>query len=401
MSLLAVFLFLSSFFMNPNVSAHALSASFTQIEFNPSETKMTFSLDVLSVIESMGGDTDNNGVLNEKELEALHRRLEEWIDDCVIVEMNQKQQEGNLESLTLGKKGDKDVVTWTFHFPAFTHGQTISLNDGLYTQSTGGTNYVNLITSKHGSEVSQAVLQGKNRTWTILLTEQQVQQQADPTGNGGQSTPTSPSSTAPKAPGASLEESPSPSQPASQSTDTNSGRFSFFFLGMHHILTGYDHLLFLFALLLRKQTFKQYAAIISAFTVAHSITLTLAVLGWVSLPSRLVESVIALSICYVAVENIFRKDVRYRWILTFIFGLIHGLGFATVLQEMELPKSNLAFSLISFNVGIEVVQLLLVLLLFPLLKMLHQVHFSRQSVTYGSIAISLLGGFWLIERLFM
>lgn len=76
---------------------------------------------------------------------------------------------------------------------------------------------------------------------------------------------------------------------------------------MNHILTGYDHLLFLFALLLRKQTLKQYAAIITAFTLAHSITLTLAVLGWISLPSRVVESVIALSICYVALENIFRK----------------------------------------------------------------------------------------------
>ncbi|OXM87382.1 hypothetical protein CF651_06685 [Paenibacillus rigui] len=393
------------------VQAHALSASFTQISFNTTETDMSFSLDMLSVMESMGGDSNHDGALDEQELGALHRRLEEWIDDSVVLEMNQRQQEGELQSIQLEKKGDKQVVTWTYRFPAYAAGQTISLNDGLYTQSTApaGTSYVNLLTAKQGGQVNQAVLQGKDRTWILLLSEDQGGQQAQEqqpalavpekpqaaAGNQAEAAPT-PASTM-KSEGSSPVVKAAPAS----SNGAASGFFSFFKLGMHHILTGYDHLLFLLALLLRKQTFKQYAAIISAFTIAHSLTLTMAVLGWVTLPSRLVESTIALSICYVALENIFRREIKHRALLTFAFGLIHGLGFASILQEMELPKSHLAISLVSFNLGIEVIQLSIVLLLFPVLKFFHQARISGASIRYGSVTITLLGGFWLFERLFL
>jgi hydrogenase/urease accessory protein HupE len=169
---------------------------------------------------------------------------------------------------------------------------------------------------------------------------------------------------------------------------------------MLHILTGYDHLLFLLALLLRKQTFKQYAAIITSFTIAHSITICLAVLGIVNLPSRFIEASIAFSICYVAAENLFRKEINYRWGLTFIFGLIHGLGFANILKEMNIPKSQLVSSLLSFNIGIEVVQLLLVILFLPLLTFFQRLPYSKTIVQIGSIIIILLGGFWFLERVF-
>lgn len=169
---------------------------------------------------------------------------------------------------------------------------------------------------------------------------------------------------------------------------------------MLHILTGYDHLLFLLALLLRKQTFKQYAAIITSFTIAHSITISLAVLGIITLPSRFVESVIAFSIVYVALENIFRKEIRHRWGLTFLFGLIHGLGFANILREMNIPKSDLAVALVNFNIGIEVVQLALVLLILPLLTYMFKLKSSKIIIKIGSTIVAALGAFWLIERLF-
>lgn len=387
-------------------SAHALSASYTTISFEQDKTDFSFSLDVISVIESMDVDANKNGILDADELEKNKHRLEEWIDDSLVLEMNGREQAAELTDLKLGKKGDKEVLTWDLIYPAFTAGQSITILDGLYANPAASA-YVNLITSRHGDQVSETVLQGKNRTWTLLLTEQQQQQQLS---NSTQVNPTQMDQTLlhnqqnqPKDTNGSS--APSSAQPTNtmhekSATSASSSWFSFFKLGIHHILTGYDHLLFLFALLLRKQSFKQYVSIITAFTLAHSITLTLAVLGYISLPSRIVESVIALSICYVALENIFRKEMRNRWIVTFLFGLIHGIGFSEILREMGLPKSHLAVDLISFNLGIEFIQLCLVLVLLPILIFIQKKSFFRPTIHVGSYAITALGGFWLIERLF-
>lgn len=359
-------------FSQLTASAHPLSASYTTVTFDKDKTDFSFSLDVISIIESMDNvDMNGNGILEENEIESNKHRLEEWIEDSVILEMNNQQQAPELQDLFLDKKGDKEVLTWNFTYPAFEPGQTIAINDGLYSQATSSP-YVNLITAHNGDQTSETVLQGKERTWTMLLTEDQQAQQLTSSSN---------STTAGK-------------------SGSSSDWFSFFKLGMNHILTGYDHLLFLFALLLRKQTLKQYAAIITAFTLAHSITLTLAVLGWISLPSRVVESVIALSICYVALENIFRKKIRFRALITFLFGLVHGIGFADILQEMNLPKAHLAVDLVSFNVGIEFIQLCIVIVLLPVLIFLQKRNFYKPVIAYGSWLITALGAFWLVERLF-
>jgi hypothetical protein len=159
-------------------------------------------------------------------------------------------------------------------------------------------------------------------------------------------------------------------------------------------------LLFLLTLLIVRQSFKQLAWVITAFTIAHSITITLTVLGWIQLPSLFVEAVIALSICYVALENIFRKEIRYRSILTFVFGLIHGMGFAGILLEMNLPKASLAVNLASFNIGIEVIQLAIVALLLPLLTLLHRWKHARAAVVGISGLAFVLGAIWLVQRLF-
>lgn len=272
-------------------------------------------------------------------------------------------------------------------FPAVHPGETIVFNDGFYFNDSA-TNYVNLISTSYLGETSEAVLQGKERTWTMLLTEVQQEQQS----SADQSVQPDGSGTA---------KPDAAAKPVETANSGTSSWFSFFKLGMLHILTGYDHLLFLFALLLRKQTFKQYAAIVTSFTIAHSITLSLAVLGVVTLPSRFVESVIAFSICYVALENIFRKQIRHRWSVTFAFGLIHGLGFASILKEMAIPKSHLAVALLNFNLGIEFVQLSIVLLLLPVLAYLFKLKSSRKIVTYGSYAIVTMGAIWLVQRVFL
>lgn len=161
-------------------------------------------------------------------------------------------------------------------------------------------------------------------------------------------------------------------------------------LGIEHIFTGYDHLAFLFCLLViaggmapggRAQRLAEdglrpggglryVLGVVSAFTLAHSVTLIGSALGLVSLPSGPVEALIAASIGYVAAENLLRPRPRHRFLLTFAFGLVHGFGFASVLREIGLPRQGLLLSLLSFNVGVEVGQLLVVLLVLPLLYLL-------------------------------
>ncbi len=171
-------------------------------------------------------------------------------------------------------------------------------------------------------------------------------------------------------------------------------------LGIEHIWTGYDHIAFLLALIVIGLSWKEALKIITAFTVAHSITLLLAAMEVVRLDSRFVESVIALSICYVAVENLFKKKVNYRWLIAFGFGLVHGFGFASALQELIVGKSNLLLSVLSFNAGVEIGQLTIVGIMLPALYLLKK-QCELRIITMGtSTAIFMFGFTWLIERVF-
>jgi len=176
-------------------------------------------------------------------------------------------------------------------------------------------------------------------------------------------------------------------------------------LGMEHIFTGYDHLAFLFGLLLvatsrglRGGT-RYILGVVTAFTVAHSVTLIAAGLGWVRLPSRFVESAIALSIAYVALENLAVREPKHRWLLTFFFGLVHGFGFASVLAEIGLPPSGVIPSLVSFNVGVELGQLTVVCAVAPiLLWLVPRYKQSARVRTIGSIVLFVLATYWFFER---
>jgi hypothetical protein len=179
------------------------------------------------------------------------------------------------------------------------------------------------------------------------------------------------------------------------------GAGSFFPLGIEHILTGYDHLLFLLALMLRGGGLWSLLKIITAFTIAHSITLALAALDVVMLPSVLVESVIALSIAYVALENLLpRYAVSRRWAVSFLFGLVHGFGFSSVLREIGLPKENLLLSLLNFNLGVEVGQLTVVLLVVPILIRLKTKPWEPRLVATISGVIFAVGLVLFIDRAF-
>lgn len=176
----------------------------------------------------------------------------------------------------------------------------------------------------------------------------------------------------------------------------------FFVLGVEHIVTGYDHLLFLFALLFVVPGFRQAALIITSFTIAHSITLGAATLNWVSADSRFVEPLIALSIVYVGVENLVRRDApRGRWLLTFAFGLIHGFGFAGVLRELGVSSgtTGIAMPLVSFNLGVEAGQIAIAAVALPIILALRtKPVFIHRWVPALSTVVIAMGVWWLAER---
>lgn len=179
------------------------------------------------------------------------------------------------------------------------------------------------------------------------------------------------------------------------------GKLSFFPMGIEHILTGYDHLVFLLGLVIVGGRLRSLLLVVTAFTLAHSITLALAALGiWAPSP-RVVEPAIALSIAYVGVENFFVKNAEKRWKITFPFGLIHGFGFAGALQEVAMPKADVPYALVLFNVGVEAGQLAVLALVLPLVYLARKREwFRNQGVKVASGAIAAAGVVWFVSRVF-
>jgi hydrogenase/urease accessory protein HupE len=192
--------------------------------------------------------------------------------------------------------------------------------------------------------------------------------------------------------------------PASAAAGRTASFWSFLKLGVEHILTGYDHLLFLFGLLVACRRYSTAAKIVTCFTLAHSLTLALAALDVVSLPGRVVEPLIAASIVFVGVENLVRRgEPGWRWALTFGLGLIHGFGFAGALKQAGLGSTGagLLVPLFSFNLGVELGQACVAVILLPLLLKLRELPaFERYGRNVISAAVALAGAWWLVTRLF-
>ena len=202
--------------------------------------------------------------------------------------------------------------------------------------------------------------------------------------------------------------------------------FGFIREGVHHILIGYDHILFLLSLLLPavwirsavtdprtgvtrtrwlpsenlRLALTNVLKVVTAFTIAHSITLALSVLDIVNPPSRWVESIIAASVVLAALNNIWPLISEARWKLTFVFGLVHGFGFASALKDAGLAKGALAGPLVGFNVGVEIGQLCIVAVVLPLAWSLRHTRTYRGAFAAGSLAIAGVAGLWLVQRAF-
>jgi hydrogenase/urease accessory protein HupE len=188
-----------------------------------------------------------------------------------------------------------------------------------------------------------------------------------------------------------------------RSSPNNHSFLEFLKLGVEHILTGYDHLLFLFGLMIVCRNLRSLLTVITCFTIAHSITLALATLDVVRLPGRIVEPLIAASIAYIGLENLIRGDAqRWRGLVAFSFGLVHGLGFADALREFGINPGGfgIVVPLVGFNLGVEVGQLCVAAVALPVLwKLRCKPSFARFWVPACSAAIVFAGGWWMIERI--
>ncbi len=203
-----------------------------------------------------------------------------------------------------------------------------------------------------------------------------------------------------------------------EGNDTWKRFLDFFIIGVEHILTGYDHIMFLMGLLLMINGMGNLLKVITAFTIAHSITLGIAVFGIYAVPSALTESMIALSISFIAFENIYIQrlqthsahkakgflsnfigDAKKRWRLTFFFGLIHGFGFSAALREIGMPEGTRAISLFSFNLGVEAGQLMIVAAVFPFLWYARKKIYYNLMVRIISIAIGVAGIALVFQRI--
>jgi hydrogenase/urease accessory protein HupE len=180
---------------------------------------------------------------------------------------------------------------------------------------------------------------------------------------------------------------------------------NFLCLGVKHILTGYDHLLFLFGLLLVSRGFFSSLGIITSFTIAHSITLAVATLHLVQIPSRIVEPLIAASIVFVGIENLLRGDIpTARRMVAFGFGLIHGFGFASALREAGIGSGTggILLPLFSFNLGVELGQIMVAAAALPIIwKLRENPMFIARWAPACSAAVVLLGSFWFVQRVWM
>ncbi|UUZ90399.1 HupE/UreJ family protein [Paenibacillus sp. P25] len=298
-------------------------------------------------------DTDGDKKISEPELEKQRGAISQYLESHLHLTQDMQPMAFELKEMSLTEKETIPGVSFTMHFTAVHPVDSFTLEYNLLFDDTDPL-HVNFVLFLEGEDVDQTVMDTAHRSYHYV----------------------------------SLH-------PATLASTL----WTYFKLGVEHILTGYDHLLFLFSPLLVAARVRDILKIVTAFTVAHSITLLLAATGYIHLPSVWIETGIAVTICYVAIENMFARKNELRWSLTFVFGLIHGMGFAGALEEIGLPQSYFVSSPLTFNLGVEAGQLLVVGAVMPILLQLRKLKAYRKLMLAGSAVILILAAKWALERM--
>ncbi|MGH9835726.1 MAG: HupE/UreJ family protein [Blastocatellia bacterium] len=337
----------SAFAHDPGLSAAELNFDSGQLV-----AQITFSRAEIAMIAPM--DADRDGQITQPEFDAARAQLESLARESFALNVDGNEITATALSVKLG---DGDAIHFDLQFPA-PQGSKLVVRSSLFDQLARGHRQFLSLRGADGGVFAERMLDATNNSFECDLA-------------------------------------------AIVASHTRWGRFrEFSLLGIEHILLGFDHLAFLLALLIAGGTLREAVKVITSFTVAHSITLAMATLNVVNIPPGVVEPLIAVSIIYVGLENIFRREIKRRWLLTFAFGLIHGFGFASALGELGIgADSGAVVPLLSFNLGVEVGQIAIAALALPLIwKLRQQPQFVVRYIPACSILIALAGGYWLIER---
>ena len=342
--------------------AHTPDTSYTSVEFTPSTLRVEFRYDLESLTRLVKIDANQDGLILESEFRSVETELRRFLRNRVEFEINEQPTDfGEFEQARWPKSDasipvadwNQTVVAFPFERKVREIPESVTLNFRVFEQ----------LGDRH--KVLGVFKQPDKPTYEVIYTffEPDFLYFTD----------------------------------YAPSWWSQLGNFVWF--GVEHIFIGYDHILFLLALMIGS-SFWQVVKIVSAFTVAHTITLFLAATETVTIPSRLVEVCIAATIVYVAIENLVRDESPHRWRITFVFGLIHGFGFANVLRELGLPREGLVRCLLAFNCGVELGQLVIVASLWPLWRLVSNTKRGPLISRYLSGAILACGSAWLIDRLF-
>jgi len=347
-------LFVGIFFAVCCAHAHQPGLSTVFIDLGSNQLHVQFIVAWQELDETTPLDSNRDRALSDDELASAQPKLLRLAESALSLDADgrmlalQKRPEAQRDTDATGIR-----FQLVFEFPIT---QVLTITSEIVSELRRGHNQVVTIRSASGVELGTAVLDRDKRTVDVPLFALQEKQAAAP-----------------------IRE--------------------FLVLGIEHIITGWDHLAFLFGLLVVGGKLRDAVKIITSFTLEHSLTLALATLNVINIPSHIVEPLIAASIVYVGFENIVRDNFSKRWMLTFAFGLIHGCGFASVLREMGIGQhgTSVVTPLVWFNIGVELGQLAIAAVMLPLIWKLKPT-FPKRWVPATSIALIVLGSYFLVQR---
>ena len=329
------------------VGAHPANVAHARIAIAESAVEMTLSANLLELDLVLALDRDLDGRVEAREIEARRADVIDYLRGKVAVRASGRELPMELLALGIGRSGDgRAVVETTLAFRSEHALRDIAIRCEPLTEL--GADHTTL---------ARIDTRGGSREFLFR-------------------------------PGVTYREAPGALAHA----------LEFLKLGIVHIFVGYDHIAFLVGLLLTGGSALAIVKIVTAFTAAHSVTLSLAALDVVTLSPVIVEAGIALSLVYIAAENLFTRKRQGRWLVSFLFGLVHGFGFAAVLKELALPSSALVASLVTFNLGVEIAQVAIVAVVVPALYGLTRTRLHAPLARMASAVILSLGLFWLYQR---
>ena len=353
-SFLSLFIILLFFGTATTSLAHSINMNYSDLNIEGNEILYDLFIEQTDLFPQFGTDLDN--LVND---ELATQKIESYLQKGLRIDVDSKPLTMELVSMNMAQKGAVRGMEIQLTFIADEEIEQFNLHYDLVFDDAPA--HTSVLMVHAGEYFQQDMIDSTNRDILINLSQDLPKDLPQP--------------------------------------ESGSVLWKYFVLGIEHILTGYDHLLFLVSLVLIASRFKDALKIVTAFTIGHSITLFLVATDRIQVSSHWVEALIALTICYVAVENMFVQKAKWRWLLTALFGLIHGMGFAGALAETGLPKSNLIGSLLTFNLGVEAGQLMFLCLLLPFLLWLRRFPWYRKMMITTSCLIFVMAFYWLIQRL--